>query len=90
MNDPEPLLALQRLLGGKIYGPYNHGGRQYNAWRLVGYELYAHLRLFDAILPLGRKREQYRAWKAKYGYGGTWRRQSRSAPSDGAAERAAT
>jgi hypothetical protein len=65
-DDPEPLLILSRLLGGTLYGPYQHGGRHYAYWRLQGPALAAALPLFDAILPPSRKRTQYLAWKDRY------------------------
>jgi hypothetical protein len=67
-DDPEPLATLSRLLGGTIYGPYQHGSRRYAYWLLRGRPLADALPLFDAILPPCRKREQYLAWKRRYGF----------------------
>ena len=65
-DDSEPLMLLHRLLGGTLYGPYDHGGRRYYDWRLRGRALADALPHFDAILPTCRKRDQYLAWKARY------------------------
>jgi hypothetical protein len=66
-HDPEPIDALRRLLGGATYGPYEHDGRRYPYWRLDGPDLVYHLPFFDDLLPPSHKREQYLAWKEKYG-----------------------
>ena len=65
-DDPEPLLFMQRVLGGKIYGPYCQAGRRYYFWRLVGRALHTPLPLFDERLPKSRKRDQFIAWMDKY------------------------
>lgn len=33
-TNQEPLLKLQRMFGGSIYGPKNHGGKDYWVWSL--------------------------------------------------------
>jgi hypothetical protein len=68
-DDPQPILHLERILGGRIYGPYRHGRRHYHLYLLRGVALRRALPLFDRILPPSRKRDQYEAWKAKFGYG---------------------
>ena len=60
--------------GGRLYGPYHHGGRHYYQWMARG----AFLR--ERIVPLldtwlspeldGRSHERYAAMKARYGIGG--------------------
>ena len=59
--------------GGRLYGPYHHGGRHYFQWMARG----AFLR--ERIVPLldvwltpeldGRSHERYAAMKARYGIG---------------------
>jgi hypothetical protein len=67
-DDPQPIQHLERILGGRIYGPYRHGGRHYHLYLLRGVALRRALPLFDRILPPSRKRDQYEAWKARFGY----------------------
>jgi hypothetical protein len=64
--DPQPLLDLQSVFGGTIYGPYEHNGRVFRRWHLRGWQLLEALPYFDRWLPPSRKREQYEAWKIKY------------------------
>jgi hypothetical protein len=66
-RDPEPLLHLQRCLGGRLYGPYTHNGRHLLDWQLRGPALRQRLAFFDELLPPSHKRDQYFAWKIKYG-----------------------
>jgi hypothetical protein len=66
MNDPEPLLNVQRLLGGRIYGPYHNNGRHFLHYRLYGPELVSALPLFKEHLPQSRKRGQFVEWLEKY------------------------
>src|SRR5919109_4818373 len=61
-RDPEPLVLCQRLLGGRMYGPYWHGRRNGRRWLLRGYELAEAVRLFRAHLPPSHKRGQFLAW----------------------------
>ncbi len=68
----EPLLRwlLANIPAGKLYGPYNHGGRQYYQWIARGEGLKTVLvPLLDA-LPLAEidphTYERYRAMKERY------------------------
>jgi hypothetical protein len=65
-SDPEPLLDLQRVFGGTIYGPYVHGGRHYVFWKLVGWQLLEALPYVDRWLPPSRKRRQFDEWRARW------------------------
>jgi hypothetical protein len=65
-SDPEPLLDLQRVFGGTIYGPYVHGGRHYVFWKLVGWQLLEALPYVDRWLPPSRKRRQFDEWQARW------------------------
>ena len=70
-NDPLPLLALQRVLGGRIYGPYHYrqkDGSERHAikWLLRGRALAALLPAIHRHLPPSRKREQFELWLMKY------------------------
>ena len=60
---------MQEKLGGRIYGPYCHGGRRYFLWRLMGKSLYASLPLFADRLPDSRKKDQFIGWIQKYHLG---------------------
>jgi hypothetical protein len=71
---PEPLLHLQKLFGGQIYGPYLHSGRHYRSWHLTGDALYDALPVIFRFLPDSRKRRQLEAWAQSYGF--TCRRRS--------------
>lgn len=66
MNDPEPLLEAQRLLGGRIYGPYHNNGRHFLYYKLYGLELVEAIPLFKERLPKSHKRDQFYAWLEKY------------------------
>jgi hypothetical protein len=66
MNDPAPLLEAQRVLGGRIYGPYHNNGRHFLHYRLYGRELVEALPLFKKYLPESHKRDQFYAWLEKY------------------------
>ncbi|HEX8650425.1 MAG TPA: LAGLIDADG family homing endonuclease [Pyrinomonadaceae bacterium] len=66
MNDPAPLLEVQRLLGGRIYGPYHNNGRHFLHYKLYGRELVEAFPLFKEYLPQSRKRDQFYAWLEKY------------------------
>jgi hypothetical protein len=65
-SDPEPLKFLLRSLGGNMYGPYHHGGRDYYLWRLTGYALNDAVPLLYRYMPPSRKREQLEAWLDTY------------------------
>ncbi|MBX6331932.1 MAG: hypothetical protein IRY91_08795 [Gemmatimonadaceae bacterium] len=74
-RDPEPLRRLEMLLGGKVFGPYNHGGRHYYVWHLRGSQLRAAIPLFRDNLPPCWKRAQFEQWLDKHaealGHGGS-------------------
>ncbi len=61
-RDPFPLRFLSDRLGGRVYGPYHHQGRNYFTWLLRGPELRAALPLFREHLPESWKREQFERW----------------------------
>ena len=61
-RDPFPLRFLSDRLGGRVYGPYDHGGRRYYIWLLRGAALRAALPLFRDHLPESWKREQFERW----------------------------
>lgn len=65
-RDVEPLEHLQRVLGGRIFGPYAHGGRSLYAYMLRGRELRGALPVLQAHLPKSWKRVQFEQWRAKY------------------------
>jgi hypothetical protein len=68
----EPLLRwlLQNIPAGKLYGPYNHGGRQYYQWIVRGETLRNVLVPLLDSLPLAEMDpytyERYRAMKERY------------------------
>ena len=66
VSDPLPLLDLQRVFGGTIYGLYSHGGRNYRMWLLRGSDLLDALPYFDRWLPPSRKREQFLTWRSRH------------------------
>jgi hypothetical protein len=65
-RDVEPLEHLQRTLGGRIFGPYAHGGRNLYAYMLRGRELRTALPILEEHLPSSWKRAQFDTWRAKY------------------------
>ena len=65
-RDMEPLEHLQRTLGGRIFGPYAHAGRNLYAYMLRGRELKAALPIIQQHLPSSWKRVQFEGWRAKY------------------------
>ena len=65
-RDVEPLEHVQRTLGGRIFGPYAHGGRSLYVYMLRGAELKRALPLIHEFLPGSWKRIQYDAWRQKY------------------------
>jgi len=65
-RDPYPLFHLQRLLGGRVFGPYDHGQRRYYVYSLRGVELMHAIPLFKEHLPGGWKRDQFERWLEKY------------------------
>lgn len=65
-RDPEPLEHLQRLFGGRIFGPYVRQGRSLYAYMLRGRELRNAMPLIQEHLPSSWKRVQFESWCAKY------------------------
>jgi hypothetical protein len=65
-RDVEPLEHLQRVLGGKIFGPYERSGRNLYAYMLRGRELRLALPVIQTHLPKSWKRVQFEQWRAKY------------------------
>lgn len=61
-RDPFPLRFLADRLGGRVYGPYTHQGRNYFTWLLRGPDLRRALPLFRDYLPESWKREQFERW----------------------------
>jgi len=59
-----------RLPGGRLYGPYNHGGRKYFQWMARGEFLRGELiPLLDRVLAPdldGKTYDRYRAMKERY------------------------
>ena len=65
-RDLEPLEAVQRELGGKIFGPYSHAGRNSYVYMLRGAELKRAMPILQQHLPASWKRAQFETWRAKY------------------------
>jgi len=65
-RDPFPLRFLADRLGGKVYGPYDHGGRNYFIWLLRGPDLRRAVPLFRDYLPESWKREQFEGWLERH------------------------
>jgi len=62
----QPLEHLQRVFGGRIFGPYAHGGRNLYAYMLRGRELRGAVPLLSRHLPDSWKRVQFEAWRTRY------------------------
>lgn len=65
-RDLAPLENVQRLLGGRIFGPYSHGGRSLYVYMLRGSQLKEALPILHEHLPTSWKRVQYDSWRQKY------------------------
>ena len=65
-RDLQPLEHLQRVFGGRIFGPYAHGGRNLYAYMLRGRELKGALPTISRHLPESWKRVQFDAWRTRY------------------------
>lgn len=65
-RDIEPLEDVRRVLGGRIFGPYTHGGRPLFVYMLRGRELKDALPMLLEHLPSSWKRVQFDAWREKY------------------------
>ncbi len=65
-RDLEPLEHVRRILGGRVFGPYAHGGRNLYVYMLRGRELRDALPMLQQHLPSSWKRAQFEAWRAKH------------------------
>lgn len=65
-RDVEPLEHIQRVLGGRIFGPYAHGGRNLYVYMLRGRDLRDAMPVIQEHLPNSWKRVQFESWRAKY------------------------
>ncbi len=65
-RDQATLNFLQRLFGGKVYGPYTHGDRHYCLWSLRGAQLRQSIVIFIRHLPESYKRTQFMEWAGRY------------------------
>ena len=65
-RDLEPLECVQRLLGGRIFGPYTHGGRNLYVYMLRGQQLKDALPILQEHLPRSWKRIQFETWRSRY------------------------
>jgi hypothetical protein len=65
-RDIEPLEDVRRVLGGRIFGPYVHGGRHLYVYMLRGRELKEAVPVIQDHLPSSWKRVQFEAWRDKY------------------------
>jgi hypothetical protein len=65
-RDRLPLESLQKLFGGRVFGPYDNHGRRYLVWHLRGEPLRRALPLLERYLPPSHKREQFLAWRARH------------------------
>jgi hypothetical protein len=65
-RDPNPLLALQRVLGGRINGPYCHSNRHYLVWSLRGSALRRAVPTLFWHLPESHKRQQFLEWLTRH------------------------
>ena len=65
-EDPEPIQRLTRIIGGVIYGPYNHNNRRYFVFMLRGPALWKAVEIFNTHLPQCKKRKQFLEWWNKH------------------------
>ena len=65
-RDMEPLEDVRRVLGGRIFGPYTHGGRPLYVYMLRGRELKDAIPTIQQHLPNSWKRVQFLGWLEKY------------------------
>lgn len=66
VRDRPILEFLCEQIGGKVYGPYHHGGRHYLTWQLRGADLSRSLPWFHRHLPPSHRRRQFLAWLDRY------------------------
>lgn len=62
----EPLEHVRRILGGRVFGPYVHGGRDLYVYMLRGRELRNAVPILQQHLPPSWKRTQFEMWRAKH------------------------
>src|SRR2546425_6421416 len=65
-RDLEALEHVRRHLGGRIFGPYAHGGRNNYVYLLRGAALKDALPTLEEFLPNSWKRVQFDAWRARF------------------------
>lgn len=65
-DNRKPLEHLQRMFGGRIYGPYEWHGRRFLSYRLRGRELKEALPLLQRHLPASEKTRRFRPWMKKW------------------------
>jgi hypothetical protein len=65
-ENPEPLQRLTKVIGGVIYGPYNHSDRKYYVLMLRGPALWRAVEIFYEHLPYCKKRLQFIEWWKKH------------------------
>ena len=65
-DNPEPIRRVHRLVGGALYGPYNHSDRSYYLLLVRGPALWNLSKLFLEHLPNCKKRNQMLEWWQKY------------------------
>ena len=65
-ENPEPIQRLTRVIGGVVYGPYNHNDRKYYVLMLRGPALWKAVEIFYRHLPSCKKRTQFMEWWKKH------------------------
>jgi hypothetical protein len=65
-DNPEPIQRLIGVVGGVIYGPYNHNDRKYYVLMLRGPALWKAVEIFYQHLPYCKKRQQFIDWWKKH------------------------
>ncbi len=65
-ENPEPLQRLTKVIGGIIYGPYNHNDRKYFVLMLRGPALWRAVEIFYEHLPYCKKRLLFIEWWKKH------------------------
>ena len=65
-RDLEALEQVQRELGGRIFGPYAHAGRNGYVYLLRGAELRRALPILHQFLPASWEGVRFASWRAKY------------------------
>lgn len=65
-RDEGLLDLLFEMFGGRIYGPYLHGERNYKIWLLRGDDLAYAVETLRTHLPESHKRQQFEAWYQEF------------------------